>query len=55
MSGYWANFAKTGDPSGKGLPTWTAYDSDAEAKHHLRKAQVDFLERAQQARSTATR
>lgn len=23
MSSYWANFATTGDPNGKGLPTWT--------------------------------
>jgi para-nitrobenzyl esterase len=25
MSSYWANFVKTGDPSGKGLPDWPAY------------------------------
>ncbi len=22
MSGYWANFATSGDPNGKGLPAW---------------------------------
>jgi para-nitrobenzyl esterase len=26
MSSYWANFAAKGDPNGKGLPVWPAYD-----------------------------
>ena len=65
MSSYWVNFAKTGDPNGKGLPTWTAYDTDAEPyldlgdtvqlKHHLLKAQLDFLERAQPSQSNTVR
>ena len=25
MSSYWANFARTGNPNGSGLPTWTPY------------------------------
>jgi para-nitrobenzyl esterase len=60
MSSYWVNFATTGDPNGNGLPAWTPYDPSAEpyldlgdavqVRNHLLKAQLDFLEQAQQRR-----
>ena len=60
MSSYWVNFATSGNPNGKGLPTWAAYEASKEpylelgtpiqARHQLLKAQLDFLEQAQQAR-----
>jgi len=65
MSSYWVNFATAGDPNGKGLERWTAYDQTNEpyldlgdtvqTKHHLLKAQLDFLEGFQQRRATSQR
>jgi para-nitrobenzyl esterase len=63
MSGYWINFATSGDPNGKGLPKWTPYDPQNEPylelgdtvqiKNHLLKAQLDFLEQQQQRRQVS--
>jgi para-nitrobenzyl esterase len=57
MSGYWVNFATTGDPNGRGLPKWRPYDRANEPyldfgdtiqlRNHLLKEQLDFLEQFQ--------
>ncbi|MET3127781.1 para-nitrobenzyl esterase [Arcicella rosea] len=58
MNTYWANFAKTGNPNGAGLPEWPAYDikgnklidfqSDGKAvgKPDPKKARLDMIEKA---------
>ena len=63
MAGYWTNFAKTGDPNGGTLKKWTPYDvtdepyldlgDSVQVKHHLLKAQLDFLEQMQNRRQTS--
>jgi para-nitrobenzyl esterase len=63
MSSYWVNFAGTGDPNGKGLPQWAAYDLATESylefgdsvtlRHQLLKRQLDFVERFQLRRANA--
>jgi para-nitrobenzyl esterase len=58
MNTYWTNFAKTGNPNGKGLPVWPLYDTQKEEildieldgkaviKPDPRKARFNVIEKA---------
>lgn len=58
MNSYWANFAKTGNPNGPGLPEWNVYDSKKNEVFEFkpdgsagvvpdgRKARLDVMEMA---------
>ena len=63
MTGYWTNFAKTGDPNGEGLPAWPVYQTDTDLAlelaappkvvAQLRKNKLDILDRIAMAQPAA--
>ncbi len=63
LNTYWANFAKTGNPNGEGLPLWPGYDTEEEildiqpdgqivGKSDTRRARrLDVIEKATECRT----
>jgi len=54
MSSFWVNFARSGDPNGKGLPQWPKYESSDrfQVMHFLE--QVPMLRRRSIGRDTSS-
>jgi para-nitrobenzyl esterase len=62
MNTYWVNFAKTGNPNGKGLPEWPVYSTERNeildiqtdgkplGKPDPRKARLNVIENASKMR-----
>ena len=64
MQQYWVNFAKTGNPNGKGLPYWPSFDETLPTTMQFRNGaslimrpnseQIDFIDRLMKAKREAT-
>jgi para-nitrobenzyl esterase len=64
MSSYWVNFAATGNPNGKGLPKWPAYNAASDeaiifgdtvkAERNVNKTALDFFDKVAAQSAPAT-